>query len=323
MKILVTGGAGYVGSHFVKLMSSLGSDITVIDNLSRGHKQALPANVKFFQIGVEEYDKVVSVLKEKDFDAVIHFAAYAYVGESVEKPDLYYENNVIGSYRLIKAAAESGIKNFIFSSTCSVYGNPANVPISEDQYPIPINPYAKSKLIIENILHDFESVFGMKYAALRYFNAAGCDLDGEIGESHKPEPHLIPNVLLAALGKKKLFIYGNDYQTPDGTCIRDYIHVNDLAEAHLKAIELLKASGKSYVINLGSGRGYSNLEIIKTASLVTGGQIPFEFAPRRKGDPAILMANIKSAGELLNWKPKYNLEDIISSTFSWLKNPRY
>jgi len=236
---------------------------------------------------------------------------------------LYYENNVIGSYRLIKAAAESGIKNFIFSSTCSVYGNPANVPISEDQYPIPINPYAKSKLIIENILHDFESVFGMRYAALRYFNAAGCDLDGEIGESHKPEPHLIPNVLLAALGKKKLFIYGNDYQTPDGTCIRDYIHVNDLAEAHLKAIELLKAGGKSYVINLGSGRGYSNLEIIKTASLVTGGQIPFEFAPRRKGDPAILMANIKSAGELLNWKPKYNLEDIISSTFSWLKNPRY
>ncbi|MFA3782678.1 UDP-glucose 4-epimerase GalE [Melioribacteraceae bacterium 4301-Me] len=323
MKILVTGGAGYIGSHFVKFMNNGDNEITVIDNLSRGYKQAIPKNVKFFHIGIEEYDKLISILQNNNFDVVVHFAAYAYVGESVEKPDIYYENNVIGSYKLIKAAAVSGIKKFVFSSTCSVYGNPVNIPISEEQYPIPINPYAKSKLIIESMLKDFESSHGMNYISLRYFNAAGCDFEGSIGESHNPEPHLIPNVLLASLGKKKLYIYGNDYPTPDGTCIRDYVHVVDLSEAHYKAIKLLNKENKSYIINLGSGRGYSNLEILRVSEEIAKTRIPFTFSERRKGDPAILIADIKKAAELLNWKPKYNLYDIITTAYLWLKNPKY
>jgi len=322
--ILVTGGAGYIGSHFVKYLIENGKDVLALDNLSRGHIEAVHPKAKFEKADILNYDNLVDAIKKYPIDAVVHFAAFAYVGESVEKPEMYYQNNVVGSFNLIKAVKECGIKKFVFSSTCSLYGNPYKVPISEDEPTKPINPYAETKLMIEKILHDFDCAYGLKYAALRYFNAAGADFEGKIGESHEPETHLIPIVLEAALGKReKVTIFGEDYETQDGTCIRDYIHIYDLADAHLKALEYLECFKQSDVFNLGTGSGYSVKEIIKTAEKVTGKYIKTEVSKRRAGDPAKLVADNKKAKSVLKWVPKYNLEEIIDSAWNWHKNQLY
>ena len=319
--ILVTGGAGYIGSHFVKYLIENGKDVVVFDNLSRGHKEAVHPKAKFEKVDILEYDNLLAALRKYNIDSVVHFAAFAYVGESVENPEMYYMNNVVGSFNLIRGVKECGIKKFVFSSTCSLYGNPYKVPISEDEPTKPINPYAQTKLTIEKILHDFDSAYGLKYVALRYFNAAGADFEGKIGESHQPEPHLIPIVLQTALGKReKISIFGEDYDTEDGTCVRDYIHVNDLADAHLKALEYLDSYKQSEIFNLGTGSGYSVKELIKTSEKVTGQYLKTEISKRRAGDPAKLVADNKKARTILKWVPKYNLEEIISSAWNWHKN---
>lgn len=324
MKILVTGGAGYIGSHFVHHLIENKYHICVIDNLSRGHLESIPKEVIFKKVDLLDYEQLFQTIKDFSPQAVVHFAAFAYVGESVEKPEMYYENNVIGSFNLIRAVASNGVKNFVFSSTCSIYGNPTNIPISEDEPSNPINPYANTKLIIEMLLKDFEKAFSLKSVCLRYFNAAGAHTNGLIGESHSPEPHLIPLILYTAQKKReKIFVFGNDYNTPDGTCIRDYIHVLDLADAHLKALEYLFDGGNSTIINLGTGVGNSVLEIIEKSKLITGKQIPFELVGRREGDPAILVADNKKAKSILNWNPKFGIEEIIQTAWNWHQNQKY
>ena len=324
MRILVTGGAGYIGSHFVRMASKSDDEVIVADNLSRGHQESIPDGVQFKNVDIRDAEKISEVIRKHSPEAVVHFAAFAYVGESVEHPELYYQNNVVGSYNLIRAASENKVKYFVFSSTCSVYGNPGKVPISEEAQTNPINPYANTKLMIEMTLKDFQSAYGMKYVSLRYFNAAGADDSGEIGESHNPEPHLIPIVLEAACGKReKVSVFGNDYNTPDGTCIRDYIHVNDLSDAHIKALEYLANGNESTIINLGTGAGNSVMEIIKTAESITGKKIEFKISERRKGDPAILVADNTKALKILNWKPKYTIDDIIRTAWNWHQNPKY
>lgn len=324
MRVLVTGGAGYIGSHFVKILSNKNIECVVLDNLSRGHKESVPSGIPLEVIDLLDYNTLKDFLHKNSFDAIVHFAAFAYVGESVENPIMYYQNNVVGSFNLIKSAVETGIRKIVFSSTCSLYGNPDKVPISEEQSTNPINPYAQTKLIIENMLRDFEKSYDIKTVCLRYFNAAGADFLGEIGESHDPEPHLIPIVINTALGKRdKVFVFGDDYDTKDGTCIRDYIHINDLGYAHLKALNYLKNGGASKIINLGTGEGYSVKEIIDVAEDITGKKINREIVPRRDGDPAILIADNQKAKEVLGWIPKYNLNEIISSAHKWHLNKRF
>ncbi|MAT57653.1 MAG: UDP-glucose 4-epimerase GalE [Ignavibacteriae bacterium] len=325
MNILVTGGCGYIGSHFVKfLQQNSDHKVIVFDNLSRGHREAINNDVDFEKIDLLNPSEIEIGLSKYKIDAVVHFAAFAYVGESVEDPGLYYTNNVTGSINLIKAINKAGIKKFIFSSTCSLYGNPNQVPISESEPTKPINPYAQTKLMIEKVLADFDLSHNLKYAALRYFNAAGADFEGEIGESHDPEPHLIPIVLQTALGKREhIKIFGDDYDTPDGTCIRDYIHVYDLADAHLKALEYLVRGENSDFFNLGTGDGNSVKELIDKAREVTGKEIKSVIAERRAGDPAVLVADNKKAKNILGWNPKYNLDDIIKSAWNWHQNQKY
>ncbi|MCL4550085.1 MAG: UDP-glucose 4-epimerase GalE [Bacteroidetes bacterium] len=324
MRILVTGGAGYIGSHFVRMALKGNDEVIVADNFSRGHQESIPDGVQFEKVDIRDAEKISEVIRKHSPEAVVHFAAFAYVGESVEHPEIYYQNNVIGSYNLIRAAVESKVKYFVFSSTCSVYGSPGKVPISEEAQTNPINPYANTKLMIEMMLKDFQSAYGMKYVSLRYFNAAGADDSGEIGESHNPEPHLIPIVLEVANGKReKVSVFGNDYNTPDGTCIRDYIHVNDLSDAHIRALEFLAKGNESTIINLGTGAGNSVMEIIKTAESITGKKIEFKISERRKGDPAILVADNTQALKILNWKPKYTIDDIIRTAWRWHQNPKY
>lgn len=325
MNILITGGCGYIGSHFVKfLQQNSYHKVIVFDNLSRGHRESINIDVPFEKIDLLNPSGIETGLSKYKIDAVVHFAAFAYVGESVEDPGLYYTNNVTGSINLIKAINKAGIKKFIFSSTCSLYGNPNHVPISESEPTKPINPYAQTKLMIEKVLADFDLSHNLKYAALRYFNAAGADFEGEIGESHDPEPHLIPIVLQTALGKREhIKIFGNDYDTPDGTCIRDYIHVYDLADAHLKALEYLERGENSDFFNLGTGEGNSVKELIDKAREVTGKEIKSIIAKRRAGDPAVLVADNKKAKDILGWNPKYNLDDIIKSAWNWHQNQKY
>jgi UDP-glucose 4-epimerase len=324
MSILVTGGAGYIGSHFVKTLKKNNFDVVVFDNLSRGHIESIPKDVAFENVDLLDYSALLQNLKKYKIDAVVHFAAFAFVGESVSDPKLYYINNVIGSINLLNALTRSGINKIVFSSTCSLYGNPLKVPISEDESIKPINPYAKTKHIIENVMSDFDTAYGLKYVALRYFNAAGCDFDGLIGESHQPEPHLIPIVISAALGKREgVSIYGADYPTPDGTCVRDYVHVYDLADAHLKALEYLNSGAKSDVFNLGTGDGNSVKEIIHAVEKISGKEIKSTTIERREGDPAILVADNKKAKEVLGWSPKYNLEDVIKSAWKWHNSQKY
>jgi UDP-glucose 4-epimerase len=321
--ILVTGGAGYIGSHFVKYLLKQNKEVVIFDNLSRGHIEAVPQNAKFENVDILDRANLRAALAKYNIEAVVHFAAFAYVGESVENPGMYYENNVVGSFNLIDEIMKAGIKKFVFSSTCSLYGNPESIPISEDESVKPINPYAETKLTIEKILRDYDTAHGMKYVALRYFNAAGADPEGEIGESHSPEPHLIPIILNTALGmREKVFVFGNDYLTPDGTAVRDYIHVNDLANAHLKALNFLE-NGKSDIFNLGTGDGYSVMEMIKTSESVTGEKINYEITGRRAGDPAVLVADNSKAKNILGWQPEFNLEGIISTAWNWHKNKRF
>ena len=321
--ILVTGGAGYIGSHFVKYLLKQNEEVVIFDNLSRGHIEAVPQNAKFEEVNILNRANLRTALAKYDIDAVVHFAAFAYVGESVENPGMYYENNVVGSFNLIDEVTKAGIRKFVFSSTCSLYGNPESVPISEDESVKPINPYAETKLTIEKILRDYDTAHGMKYVALRYFNAAGADPEREIGESHSPEPHLIPIILNTALGlREKVFVFGNDYPTPDGTAVRDYIHVNDLADAHLKALNFLD-DGKSDIFNLGTGNGNSVMEMIKTSERITGEKINYEITGRRAGDPAVLVADNSKAKNILGWQPEFNLEGIISTAWNWHKNKRF
>lgn len=324
MTILVTGGAGYIGAHFVRQAIKNGYDVKVLDNLSRGHIESIPEGVKLYNTDITDFESLRTTVKEISPDAIVHFAAFAYVGESVENPEMYYVNNTLGSLNLIRAAKMAEVKNFIFSSTCSLYGNPLKVPISEAESVKPINPYAQTKLMIENILCDFSDAYDLNYVALRYFNAAGADPDGNTGESHDPEPHLIPIVLQAALGKReKVYIFGDDYNTPDGTCIRDYIHVHDLADAHLLALKYLLDGGKSDIFNLGTGNGYSVKELIDSARKITGKNIIADITDRRPGDPDVLVADNGKAKSVLAWEPKYGLDEIILHAWNWHQNQKY
>ncbi len=321
--ILITGGAGYIGSHFVTHLVEKGETVLVIDNLQRGHREAVHKSAQFEQADILDFESIKNILQNYNIKSIVHFAAFAYVGESVENPKMYYTNNVAGSLNLIKAAVETGVEKFVFSSTCSIYGNPLKVPISEEESAKPINPYAHTKLMIENILADFGRAYGLKYAALRYFNAAGADSKGRIGESHDPEPHLIPIVLQAALGKReKIFVFGDDYDTADGTCIRDYIHIEDLADAHARALKYLDKN-ESDIFNLGTGKGYSVLEIIRTVEEITGKKLNVEITERRAGDPAVLVAENKKAKDILGWMPKHDLKSIIETAYNWHSNQKF
>ena len=324
MKILVTGGAGYIGSHFVKLAGEKGFDIQVIDNLYSGNKEAvLYGKLNVFDI--EETEKVESLLKDFKPDVVIHFAAYIEVAESVENPYKYYENNTFKTAKFFKTLIENNVKNVIFSSTAAVYGIPEKVPVKEDAPLKPINPYGQSKAFVEKMLEDFSKAYGLNYISLRYFNVAGADPEGKIGQSYKNPTHLITRALKTAKGEyEKLYIYGTDYPTKDGTAIRDYIHVMDLVEAHLDALNYLLETKKSDVFNLGYGRGYSVKEIVDTAKKITGIDFKTEETDRRPGDPPILIADSEKAKKILNWKPKYDdIEFIIKTAWNWELNKRF
>jgi UDP-arabinose 4-epimerase len=316
--VLVTGGAGYIGSHACKALSKAGYLPIAYDNLVYGHEWAVKWGPleRGDILDRARLDAVIAAYKPL---AVMHFAAFAYVGESVTDPGKYYRNNVAGSLNLIEAARDHGIENFVFSSSCATYGTPARVPITEDMPQIPINPYGASKLMVERILADFGVAHSLKSIALRYFNAAGADPQTEIGEAHDPETHLIPLVLDAASGRREtLTVFGTDYDTPDGTCIRDYIHVTDLADAHVKAVETLRAGAPSGAYNLGIGQGFSVREVIAAAERETGLKVPVIFGPRRAGDPAQLISAPEKAREALGWQPQItDIGDMLRSAWAW------
>ena len=316
--ILIVGGAGYIGSHTNKLLQGGGYETVVLDNLSRGHRESVKWG-EFVQGDLSDKEAVGDCFKKYPVEAVMHFSAFAYVGESVTDPAKYYRNNVVNTLNLLDAMREHGVKYFIFSSTCATYGVPEHVPISEDHPQKPVNPYGKSKLMIEEILKDYEKAYGMKHVNLRYFNAAGADPEGEIGEWHDPETHLIPLAVYAALGLiDHVKIYGTDYPTKDGTCIRDYIHVCDLADAHIKALEYLRSSNKSDSFNLGNGDGYSVKEIIDIVKKISGKDFSVVKADRRDGDPPALISSHKKAEKTLKWSPRYNnIDTIIGTAWSW------
>ncbi len=315
--ILVAGGAGYIGSHMVALLVEKGYDVVVVDNLCTGHWQAVKG-AKLRVGDLRDGNFLDQVFSEFPIDGVINFAAYSLVGESVTNPLKYYGNNVAGSQSMLTAMKNHGVKKIVFSSTAAAYGEPEKQPIEETDRTEPTNPYGATKLAIEGMLKWCDRAYGIKYAALRYFNAAGANTDVGIGEDHNPESHLIPIVLQAALGKRDhVGIFGDDYPTPDGTCVRDYIHVRDLASAHLLALEYLDKGGESGSFNLGNGTGYSVKEIIDTARKVTGKPIPATVEPRRAGDPSVLIASNKKAQEVLGWKPERGLEQIISDAWTW------
>jgi UDP-glucose 4-epimerase len=318
MNILVTGGAGYIGSHCCKELSQKGFHPITIDNLVYGHKHFVRWG-EFFQGDVGNPAHLKQCFNRQKIDAVMHFAAYAYVGESVENPLKYYENNLRNTIALLHAVLENKVRYFVFSSTCATYGNPVKIPIDEDHPLNPINPYGKTKRMIEEILEDYQAAYGLQYISLRYFNAAGADPDADVGEDHDPETHLIPLVLDVAAGKSKAIkVFGTDYETPDGTCIRDYIHVTDLARAHTLAIERLLGGAGSGVYNLGNGQGFSVLEVIKRARQITGKDIAVENADRRPGDPPVLIASNAKAVTELGWQPQYaGLDDIIGTAWKW------
>ena len=319
--ILIVGGAGYIGSHLNKEISKKGIKTIIFDNLSYGHRDFVKWGT-FEKGDLGNIEDIRSVFRKYPIEAVMHFAAFTYVGESVEDPQKYYLNNVKNTLNLLQVMLEENVKYFVFSSTCATYGNPVEIPITENHPQNPINPYGKGKLIVETVLKDYSDAYGLKYASLRYFNAAGADPDGDVGELHDPETHLIPLILDVAAGKREdIKIFGTDYDTPDGTCIRDYIHVTDLAEAHILALEYLQNGGKSDFFNLGNGNGFSVKEVIETARKVTGKNIKAAEADRRPGDPPILVGSSDKAKEKLNWNPKYDkLSKIIETAWNWHKN---
>jgi len=321
--ILVTGGAGYIGSVTVELLRARGEQVVVLDNLSRGHRSAVPRDVPFYKGNIGDRDLVAQIASEHEIGACIHFAAFAYVGESVAEPARYFENNVEQGVALMGALLKAGVRSVVFSSTCATYGEPQEVPIPETHPQKPTNPYGWSKLSMERILAGYDRTAGVRYMALRYFNAAGAT--EQLGEHHEPETHLIPNVLLAAQGQlPAVSVFGNDYPTHDGTAIRDYIHVADLGTAHILALDYLRSGGSSECINLGNGQGYSVLEVIETARQVTERPIAINIEPPRAGDPSHLVANAEKARRLLGWQPAYpDLASIIRSDWEWrMKHPR-
>ena len=319
MRVLVVGGAGYIGSHTVKLLNQTDHEVWVYDNLSMGHRQSVQP--KQLIVG-DLFDRTLleRVLEEKRIEAVMHFAAFAYVGESVQDPAKYYQNNIAATLGLFEAMRAGGVKKFVFSSTTATYGQPEKIPIAEDTLQLPINPYGFTKLVIERALKDYAHAYGFAGASLRYFNASGAAADGSIGEDHTPETHLIPLVLQVALGQREsIQIFGSDYPTPDGTCIRDYIHVEDLASAHLAALEKLE-SGNVLEVNLGTGVGNSVLEVINACRKASGHPIPALMCPRRAGDPAELVAHCALAKQLLGWEPRYKtIDQIVQTAWNWHK----
>ena len=317
-KILVTGGAGYIGSHVNKGLHAKGYETLVLDNLIYGHREFVKWG-EFVCADLANIDQLRLVFKTYTIDAVMHFAAFAYVGESVVDPQKYYWNNVANTLNLLYVMLEFGVKIIVFSSSCATYGLPGEIPITEEHPQLPINPYGRSKLMVENILDDFADAYEFSYTALRYFNAAGADSDSEIGEWHEPETHLIPLLLdVARERKKKIQIFGTDYQTPDGTCIRDYIHVTDLAEAHILSLDYLLSGGASAAFNLGNGNGFSVKEVIKSAERVTSKRIRIDESSRRKGDPSILIGSSQKIKDVLGWQPRYeNLDLIIETAWKW------
>lgn len=317
MATLVTGGAGYIGSVAVEDLERRGEKVVVLDNLVYGHREAVKGSVSFYEGDIGDKDLVAGIIREHGIEACMHFSAYAYVGESVEDPKKYYFNNVGQTINLLDSLLAGGVRKFIFSSTCATYGEPQYVPIDEKHPQNPVNPYGWSKFMIEKILSDYDSAYGMKYVALRYFNA--CGASEACGEDHDPETHLIPLVLFAAQGKRdSVSIFGEDYPTPDGTAVRDYIHVSDLSQAHVLALDYLRNGGTSESINLGNGNGYSVRQVIEAARNVTGLDIKAVVAPRRAGDPSTLVANAEKAKDLLGWEPRFTqIEKIIESAWKW------
>lgn len=321
--ILVIGGAGYIGSHMVRMLAKQGYNPVVFDNLSKGHREAV-ANYPFELGDLGDKARLTEVFKKYGIEAVMHFAAFAEVRESVKEPSKYYHNNVAKVLDLLDALVENDIKYFVFSSTAATFGEPIRPKIDESHPQNPINPYGNTKLMVEKILADFDTAYGLKATALRYFNASGADDSGEIGESHNPETHLIPIVLQAAAGKRpSIKMFGADYPTPDGTCVRDYVHVNDLARAHILALEKMFKDNVSERFNLGSGNGFSVAEIVKEAKRITGIDFTVEKAPRRDGDPAVLVADSAKAERILGWKPQYNLTRIIETAWNWEQHRKY
>ncbi len=319
--ILVTGGAGYIGSHTVLALKEAGYEVIVLDNLVYGHQDLVEQvlQVELIVGDINDRSLLDNLFQTRNIAAVMHFSAYAYVGESVKEPAKYYRNNVVATLNLLEAMQAAGINKFVFSSTCATYGIPEMVPIPENHPQNPINPYGATKLMVERILSDFDVAYGLKSVRFRYFNAAGADPQGRLGEDHNPETHLIPLVLLAALGQREsISIFGTDYDTRDGTCIRDYIHVTDLADAHVLGLEYLLKGGNSEVLNLGNGQGFSVKEVIETAKQVTGKQIKIIECDRRPGDPPILIGSSKKATSFLGWQPQYySLQDIIKHAWQW------
>lgn len=321
MTILITGGAGYIGSHTVKYFQKQNEEVIVVDNLQSGHKESINVN-HFYNIDIRDKEQLENVFKSHEIEAVIHFAANSLVGESMEKPYEYYHNNVYGMLCLLDVMKENNVNKIVFSSTAATYGEPKNIPILESDETNPTNTYGETKLAMEKMMKWFDQAYGIKYVSLRYFNAAGAHESGTIGEEHHPETHLIPLILQVPLGRReKIYMFGNDYPTEDGTCVRDYIHVMDLALAHYKALEYIRKGNSSDVFNLGNGNGYSVKEVIAAARKVTCHPILAEIKERRAGDPATLIASSDKAKSVLGWKPKFDsLEKIIEDAWNWHKN---
>src|SRR3989344_8301400 len=320
MRVLVTGGAGYIGSIVCRQLTQKGFEVVVLDSLENGSRQAA-GGLKLVKGKTHDQDLVKKTLAQEKIEAVMHCAGYIAMGESMENPAKYFDNNVVGAVGLFEAMAEAGVTKIIFSSTAGVYGNPERVPIKEEDSKLPENPYGESKLMVEKMLDWYDRIQGLRSISLRYFNAAGAALDGSLGEAHRPESHLIPNVIRAAMTGDGFKLYGNDYPTPDGTCIRDYIHVLDLADAHILALKSLE-EGKTKVYNLGTGTGHSVNEVIDMCRAVTMHQIPTKVCEQRQGDPPMLVASAKKIEEELDWKPQYSLSESIASAWDWhRKNP--
>ncbi len=322
MAILVLGGAGYIGSHTALELVKAGNEVVIADNLVTGYRKAIPEGAKFYEGDLRDSDFLDNLFHQEKIDAVIHFAAYSLVGESVTNPLKYYDNNLYGTKVLLEAMVKNNVGKIVFSSTAATYGEPENIPILESDRTCPTNPYGETKLAMEKMFKWTAEAHGLRYVSLRYFNACGADESGTIGEAHNPESHLIPLILQVPNGKREtISIYGTDYDTPDGTCIRDYIHVTDLAQAHILAVQYLNNGGESDIFNLGNGVGYSVREVIETARKVTGHPIPATETSRRAGDPARLVASSEKAKKILGWKPVHDsLEEIISSAWNWHKN---
>ncbi|PLZ06199.1 UDP-glucose 4-epimerase GalE [Fischerella thermalis] len=319
--ILVTGGAGYIGSHAVSALLQAGYEVLILDNLVYGHRDLVEKVLQVELVVGDTSDRALldQLFQSRDIAAVMHFSAYAYVGESVTDPAKYYRNNVVGTLTLLEAMMAASVNKFVFSSTCATYGVPQIIPIPENHPQNPINPYGATKLMVERILSDFDTAYGLKSVIFRYFNAAGADPNGKLGEDHNPETHLIPLVLQTALGKREsISVFGTDYPTADGTCIRDYIHVNDLADAHVLGLEYLLRGGDSEVFNLGNGNGFSVKEVIETAKSITGRDIKVVECDRRPGDPPVLIGSSDKARKILNWQPQYSsLKEIITHAWQW------